>query len=159
VPDTLDLAERAKLAIHGLTSLAEPQKDYAIYWLVNFAADPPYMKLDARLTVKFMEDLPLLRIMTGSDLNRQVDRAWMESILHMAGPDGLIYSPSEDKKSGGQDDPSGRFDYVQWPHVRRTDRLLSPRSQSHLARGCRGHESAIVAIAYRQRGLWLFSQS
>jgi len=60
-------AERAKLAIHGLTSLPEPQKITRFTGL-SILPRSPYMKLDARLTVKFMEDLPLLRIMTGSDL-------------------------------------------------------------------------------------------
>ena len=32
VPDTLDLQERAALAIHGLTSTTDPESDYEIYW-------------------------------------------------------------------------------------------------------------------------------
>jgi len=31
VPDTLDLAERAHLAIHGMTEPTDPQADYEVY--------------------------------------------------------------------------------------------------------------------------------
>ena len=32
VPDTLDLAERAALAIHGMTEPTDPEADYEVYW-------------------------------------------------------------------------------------------------------------------------------
>ena len=44
VPDTLDIAERARLAIHGLTSPLDPADGYNLYWLVNYAGDPSCMK-------------------------------------------------------------------------------------------------------------------
>ena len=34
VPDTLDLQERATLAVHGLTSPTNPSADHEICWLV-----------------------------------------------------------------------------------------------------------------------------
>src|SRR5215469_9071046 len=37
VPDTLDIAERAKLGIHVLTSITDPKADYEIYWVADFA--------------------------------------------------------------------------------------------------------------------------
>ena len=40
MPDTLDLAERARLGVHVLTSIADPQADYEIYWGVNFYRNP-----------------------------------------------------------------------------------------------------------------------
>jgi hypothetical protein len=40
-----------------------------------------------------IESLPLLRIASGSDLNSDVDRAWMETLLKSVGPDGLVYVP------------------------------------------------------------------
>jgi hypothetical protein len=42
---------------------------------------------------KFMEGLPLMRLMTGSNRNRDVERKWMESALRGRGPDGLVYIP------------------------------------------------------------------
>src|SRR5262245_53805217 len=36
VPDTLDLQERAALAVNGLTGPTDPAADYELYWLVSF---------------------------------------------------------------------------------------------------------------------------
>lgn len=94
VPDTLDIAERAKLAINGLTGPLDPDDDYSLYWLVNFHNSPPLMKKEGyiNLGAKFRQALPLLRIITGSDLHDEVDRAWMNNLLKAVGPDGLIYA-------------------------------------------------------------------
>jgi hypothetical protein len=40
VPDTLDLAERAKLALRGATSITDPEADYEIYMWVDFFRAP-----------------------------------------------------------------------------------------------------------------------
>lgn len=70
-PDTLDLAVMAKLAINGLTGPTDPELDYEVYWQVNFFRDPPIMLHDHgdNVVAKFMEALPLQRVITGSDLN------------------------------------------------------------------------------------------
>lgn len=97
VPDTLDLAERSKLAIHAMTSVTDPKKDYEIYWLLGFN-NPLRMYHDwqyVTIQPKFMEALPLLRIAGGSEENLQVDQRWLEVALHMSGPDGLIYTPAQ----------------------------------------------------------------
>lgn len=93
-PDTLDIEQRARLAINGLTSLTDPEADYEIYFWVNFFQDPPRMRHDSGDDVqsKFMEALPLLRIITGSDFNLHVEQKWMEALLKGIGPDGLVYS-------------------------------------------------------------------
>ena len=97
VPDTLDVAERAKLGIHAITGITDPNADYEIYWLVNFALNPPRMIHDYNDWVQnyegFMEALPLLRLATGSTLNSQVDPVWMAGVLRSLGPDGLYYVP------------------------------------------------------------------
>ena len=95
VPDTLDLAERAELAVNGLTGPTDPDADYEIYWRVSLANHPPMMQHDGNdhVQVKFMEALPLMRLISGSDENRAVDRRWMEVLLHMQGPDGSLYFP------------------------------------------------------------------
>ena len=94
VPDTLDLAERADLAVNGLTGPTDPNADYEVYWQVNFFRDPPIMFHDVDdVQPKFMEALPLLRIMSGSAHNNHVDPVWMSTLLRSVGPDGLIYMP------------------------------------------------------------------
>ena len=97
VPDTLDIAERAKLGINCLTGITDPKADYEIFWYANFFRNPPVMVHDfsdwCQNVEGMMESLPLLRIASGSDLNSNVDRVWMETLLKSVGPDGLVYYP------------------------------------------------------------------
>jgi hypothetical protein len=97
IPDTLDITEQLKLAVHGLTAIADPKADYEIYWLADFFRNPPVLVHDFNDWVQnqegLMEALPLLRHATGDSLNSQVDQAWMASMLKSVGPDGLIYIP------------------------------------------------------------------
>ncbi len=104
VPDTIDIAERARLAINCLTEATNPDWDYDIFFWVHFFTgyghgdpyrNPPVMRADCSswCHMKFAEALPLLRLITGSDQNNHVDRVWMESILKSIGPDGLFYWP------------------------------------------------------------------
>jgi hypothetical protein len=97
VPDSLDIAERAELAVNGLTGPTDPEADYEIFWTADFFHNPPIIRHDWNdwVQVKFMEALPLLRIVSGSDQNSHVDRAWMEVIFKSIGPDGLFYIPTE----------------------------------------------------------------
>lgn len=95
VPDTLDLQERAALGINGLTAPTDEAADYEIYWMAFFRHNPPMMQHDWSdgVQVKFMEALPLLRLVSGSHLNKHVEKRWMEVLLQMQGPDGLLYFP------------------------------------------------------------------
>jgi hypothetical protein len=97
VPDTLDIAERAKLGVHVLTSITDGNADHEIYWLASFFRNPPVMAHDfndwVQLCEGMMESLPLLRIATGSSQNEHVDPAWMQVLLKMMGSDGLVYVP------------------------------------------------------------------
>jgi len=95
-PDTLDLQERAALAVNVLTRATDPLADYEMYFDVFFKARPPLMEhnFSDSCQSKFMEALPLMRIISGSDLNTEVDRRWMEVALHQLGPDGLAYAPN-----------------------------------------------------------------
>ena len=97
VPDTLDIAERAKLGINCLTGITDPEADHEIYWYANFFRNPPVMMHDyndwCQNVEGLTESLPLLRIASGSDQNGNVDRFWMEALLQSVGPDGLIYYP------------------------------------------------------------------
>ena len=98
VPDTLDLQERAALGVHGLTAPTDPDADYNIYGWVYFTTHPPLLRHSAtdRVQAKFMEALPLNRLMSGTDLNMHVEAKWLEWLLRMQGPDGLPYWPMLD---------------------------------------------------------------
>jgi len=96
VPDTLDLAERARLAVNALTETTNPSADYELYNTVSFSSNPPSMAMHCwypTLLPKFMWALSMMRLMSGSEQNLQVDRSWLEVALKMQGPDGLIYAP------------------------------------------------------------------
>ena len=97
IPDTLDIATRADLAINALTRAVNPNADYEQYFAVYFNTNPPIMQHSVSdvCGLKFMEALPLLRIITGSTLNDKVDRVWQEVTLKSIGPDGLYYLPLE----------------------------------------------------------------
>jgi hypothetical protein len=41
VPDTLDLAERLRLAVHASTSIADPRADDEVFWAVDLLHNPP----------------------------------------------------------------------------------------------------------------------
>ena len=75
VPATLDIQERAALAVNGLTGPTDPDKDYLLYFRVNFRSKPPSMShgLSDICQVKFMESLPLMRLASGSSLNDNID--------------------------------------------------------------------------------------
>jgi hypothetical protein len=98
IPDTLDLTERLRLAVHAATSIADPLADGEVYWLVDFHRNPPAMVHDFNdwvlQTVGIMEAVPLARTACGSTENDDVDRTWMANwVLKSLGTDGLLYVP------------------------------------------------------------------
>ncbi len=97
VPDTLDIAERAKLCINTMTSITDGNADQEVYWLATFYQNPPVMRHDFSDWVQsvegMMEALPLVRVATGSTQNAHVDAEWMRVQLKTIGPDGLAYVP------------------------------------------------------------------
>ena len=96
VPDTLDLQQRAEWSVSGLTGITDPDADYEVYFRVRCNQSPAMMQhdySDVAIQVKFMEALPLMRIISGSTENIEVDRRWMEMGLRWIGPDGAPYMP------------------------------------------------------------------
>ena len=95
VPDTLDIQERAGLAVNVLTEAVDPQADYEMYFSVAMNRNPALMCHNGSsiCQAKFMESLPLMRMVSGSELNPEVDQIWMEAALRNLGPDGMYYYP------------------------------------------------------------------
>ena len=96
VPDTFDIEERSRLAVHALTSLTDPNADYEIYWWTDSTRRPAVLHHDwnDNFGPRFMEGTALLRLVTGSRENRHVEQRWREVLLHMQGPDGVMYVPA-----------------------------------------------------------------
>jgi hypothetical protein len=97
VPDTLDLAERARLSINGMTGMLNPNVDEQLYFIVAAMADPPTMlhtgASDLNTVGKFLEVLPLMRTMCGSKQNLEAERVLLLNTLRDQGPDGMLYLP------------------------------------------------------------------
>lgn len=95
VPDTLDLAERATHAVHGLTACTDPEANFEIYWRACFGWKPIAMLHDFSDHVEFKYYAPsvLLRLACGSDEAWEVEWHRMATLLQMQGPDGLLYTP------------------------------------------------------------------
>ena len=83
VPDTLDLADRARLAVGALTRHLNPDADYG----VGDDAGSLY------LAAKFAEALPMMRAMCGDDVDLDVEQAMMTSLVSLIDEDGLLYTP------------------------------------------------------------------
>ncbi len=101
VPDTLDLAAHARLAINVLTRATSPARYYGAWQTMAFGARPPYLSGAALdIGVKYLESLPMMRVICGSELNLDVERSAMEAMLSLVGEDGLQYAPADDNWAG-----------------------------------------------------------
>lgn len=112
MPDTLDLARRAELAIHGITNMLDPTRDYLMFDIAWFNRKPPVITLlwpEEILSCgnKHLEALPLLRIMSGALLNIEIDHGFLQSTLNMTASDGCMYFPP--KKRALSSKRSGPF--------------------------------------------------
>ncbi len=103
VPDTLDLADNALLAIHAITNGMDPEMEYRLWFSIYFDRRPLCMRhhepSEFDQAGKYLEGLTLMRIMTGSDLNRDREDALWKFVENHTRADGLIYihpdSPGE----------------------------------------------------------------
>ena len=102
IPGTLDLAERASLALNVLTRNPEAENSYLVWQGMSFRSNPPCMSWPvAAISVKFLESLPLMRTICGSGLNLETEKAMMETYVSLIERDGLQYSPQQDKYTAG----------------------------------------------------------
>lgn len=71
VPDTLDLADHARLAINGIGGTLDPNMDFLPFGLVHWTSKTPHMQhwasADVGCGAKLCESFPLMRIISGSD--------------------------------------------------------------------------------------------
>lgn len=70
VPDTIDLSERARLAINGMGGTIDPHMRFQMWFSVQYACKSPFMQhtgADTTCDPKYAESFPMMRIMCGSD--------------------------------------------------------------------------------------------
>jgi hypothetical protein len=94
VPDTLDLADHAGAAINVMTRAIDPVGYYCCWQSMNFSTNPPYFRVPAWLTYKWLESLPHMRQMSGSDLNLDIEQGAMQTFVdHIDPSNGLLGEP------------------------------------------------------------------
>ena len=120
VPATLDLQERAVLAINSLTARTDPRFDYEPYYITRLGFNPPHLlhwKWDVETQMWYHAALPLLRLMSGSDQNSHIEERWTKVLLHMQAPDGLLWEMIEGR-------PWLQFDMPETHGVSTADRVM-----------------------------------
>ncbi|PYO56001.1 MAG: hypothetical protein DMD83_16690, partial [Candidatus Rokuibacteriota bacterium] len=102
VPDTLDLADHGRLAINGMLGSLDPAADYECTFLSILDVHPAYMlhwsTMVSGVMPKYVEALPLLRQMSGSGQDRDIEQGFIEAMLKNAEEDGLIYDRATEKR-------------------------------------------------------------
>ena len=96
VPDTLNLAQMAELTIHAITNMLDTDNDYQMYADGKFNRRPPVLVKQFAIPQcgpKHLEALPLLRMISGSDKNIEVDEGFMACLLGRTAEDGCTYTP------------------------------------------------------------------
>jgi hypothetical protein len=92
VPDTLDLAERARLALNALTRPVDPERDYSLYFLATWNQNPPVLRHEAGsddCLGKFIGPQVLNRIVSGSDANLDLERSILDH-AYLSDPPGRV---------------------------------------------------------------------
>ncbi len=84
VSDTLDLADRARLALNGLGGNIDPEL-LTMYGTITFCARRPYLahwgSAETLCDPKFAASFPLMRLMSGSDQHADLERAFRKSLV------------------------------------------------------------------------------
>ncbi len=95
VPDTLELAEHGRLALGGMLGSLDPAVDYECYFLAFFDVHPAYMvhfsSMVSGVMPKYVEALPMLRLMSGSRQQMDIQDGFMAAMLSNMAEDGLVY--------------------------------------------------------------------
>jgi hypothetical protein len=91
VPDTLDLAENARLAVNGILATVDPDVLHTMWFSIALNRRTPWMRHGEPDTVndsKTAESLPLARLMSGSD--QYLDLEMAQASTHGASLRGLV---------------------------------------------------------------------
>ena len=101
IPDTIDLVDHANYALNQGTCLWAPEWGYEYIYGAFFDINPPKLELGHGGLItegaKTVETLPMMRIMTGSTRNIDMDSKAVMSFVRVTGKDGLCYYPVENR--------------------------------------------------------------
>lgn len=94
-PATLDLEERARLALNHLTRNLDANLGYLPYFWSHLTSDPPEARHEAYdfgdITGRYVDALILARHMTGATVGEAEEAALKRRLVSMFGDDGLSY--------------------------------------------------------------------
>ena len=97
LPDTLNLAERAALAINAMASLRDERLAGLMYFTARYDEDPPTAYHDpwdyGDGTGRYVDALVLAHVMTGSEQALDVAQEMGESLIAWQGDNGLSWWP------------------------------------------------------------------
>lgn len=96
VPDTLDLAYRAEWALMALTEMLDPNLSWEIYFGGQLGSHES-TGLPTN-NPKYAESLPMMRVMAGTDFNRNIEEGMTEALVTLIHADGLYYAPASPKR-------------------------------------------------------------
>lgn len=136
VPDTLDLADRARIAINGLTRSVDPEHDYEHYFLILYMKNPPEMWHTGAgdmscCNPKWSESLPMMRCMSGSELNCQTEQKMMDAMVGMIDQDGLYSVPPTQHHDTEPWRPVGHSDACAFGNARMMLAMIAWYERSH----------------------------
>jgi hypothetical protein len=129
VPDTLDLAERARLGVNHFTSVISEKDNYEMYWRADFDKPdqwswPGHMWFAFAplfcVQQKAMMALAMQRLMTGSVQNLEREAKMLEMMVSLLGDDGLQYIPP----TGGRKPWLGPEELRPYAHTHGQGRML-----------------------------------
>jgi len=101
VPDTLDLAERCRLALQGVANTSDPEDDCLFWFEVHWNVSPPYLKhsgCDIECGFKTLENFYQLRHASGCEDYRGREEQLLRFLLSCVEDDGLFWSCCSPKR-------------------------------------------------------------
>lgn len=102
IPDTVDLANHARLALQGLSNMIDVDNDYYMWfagWLDSRQPHFSHSSSDYACTIKILEAMPLLRAACGDESHLDIEQGILEQHLRMIDPnDGIPYAPWSEKR-------------------------------------------------------------
>ena len=139
VPDTLDLVDRANLALNGLAGTLDWERVPEFYFRVTLS--PPEFIHDAisfcACGPKYWESFPMLRVMTGSNRFQDVQDRYAKYLLGSIEEDGLFYAKIGPARPWDKSSPE---DYA---NIYGQGRMIRARADERRRRPChRGSQKA-----------------
>lgn len=166
-PDTLNLADRAGIALNAMMGVADEDKGYIPYFSGFFASDPAWMGHGnwdyGSSHGRLVDSMTLVRAMTGTEEGREIENHYKENLLSFFKEDGLSYrrnnfteefvkacdSRFEDSASM-IDQRAVLLGLTTW-FIDTKDEAIKDRADNHVA--------ALKRIARKERNSWYYPAS